>query len=399
MSAVSFTVTERKDLPVLATFPQGLPPALASEDSGAAADEAELRAQLFKNGDARKQHQRMLVVDTPLTVYRGVNFGAANATHCTYAIGVVRSGKGQLLPVAHLYSMSGQRRSPLGEEPSATAAPPTDYKTQQQQLVERFGSKKRKRDVKSRVANQVAVSDVLAPLSQVLDAKHEAVEDEASVLQATKEAQLPPFDVSTTDVASIYPLGEIISDGEWEALSGTALMKAVSKSTSAPPAAHPEFGRFILAAAGYAKSRDPSQFEYYCRVLTYLSSLITWKRMPDGRKAKGLAELACPASVRESIREKFLEKIIRNGKAVSVHTPGMAGRLLCYIVVVALTACSFRVSQELLDLLATDLGMKAADLLTYFRECGCDVIKNTGVVLKAPLTLPSFRKKRAKRGA
>ena len=83
MSTVTFTVSERKDLPILMTFPQGMPPALAREDVGAEAEEDELRIQLFRNKDERKKHQRMLVVDTPLSVYRGVNFGAANASHCT----------------------------------------------------------------------------------------------------------------------------------------------------------------------------------------------------------------------------------------------------------------------------------------------------------------------------
>lgn len=397
-----------------------------------------------RKGRRLKPHARaLLVVPTnhegpgASVVYTGRNYGSrANRFAAQrFAVSVYdpASGRARLVPVPHLFRLrhhlSGHKAGEGSdgdeeEQEEATTAPGTyeERVLRKRELVETFGSRKKKRKMRSDAANEVDISahgsvDAVAQALRTSATEREAAAGEDgddAGMAAMRAKMLPPHNALAADAEEMYPVHGIVPEDVWESLDVKPLVRLARK----PSLLDTEEGEWLPAAvrdrvewlggvggkdAATGKARDVRPA---ARGLLYLTYMLQFYILHmRGGKGRGdgprgvkddLSAVGCEEFVAEHLVATFSEK--SGGGSRHMITPALQNKLRCYICVLLMISSDFEIGVATVKGLAADLGITLTKCVGFFREVGA---KMTGrgdariVRLRAPLALPRLRKRAA----
>lgn len=443
---------------VLLRFPYGPPAQLTASGH----EHRALTAVLYSNSDKRKRHQRSVLCNTDSVLYRGINYGDDSYKLNTqqYSVGVYNT-KTQTLRLhdtTHVYNMHQHMKSALDGSIMPVAATASNsssnninddddaatrsaklsaqYIQDRENLIDTYGSKKRRREIKSQAANKVTMQQQVADvLDHTLNATHQdtsAVKKEAGIssdseataaattadpgLAALKLLTLPPHNDRTTNVFEIYDKFTMISADEWDALPSSLILNSANNSNSSINKRYTAFiqHRIVLLST---TEHDKSESKIKAKLLLYTDILLRFATMSPASKQKSLQALAQSEayatgtehySVHSEVQQRLLREFCEATEQQSSKGDGvmytsykqslsMKSKTLCWLCVLALMICDYSLDGRDIELMAADLKVTSQALLLYFKEVGATTSKDR-VKLNAPLQLPSLKgKARAKR--
>jgi len=152
-----------------------------------------------------------------------------------YAVALVdaTAGRAVLAPAGTLFSMT-QCVSGVDDIEPAEFTDPTGTGSagvKKRSLVDTFGSKKKQRQMRSVAASQVKPEE-----SSSVGALHAALDDSAVVEKmdlkgdaALNTSHFPPYDLTATELADVYPVHGVIPEEVWEQLDWHVFLAALGK--------------------------------------------------------------------------------------------------------------------------------------------------------------------------
>eukprot|EP01006_Ploeotia_vitrea_P042079 TRINITY_DN66604_c2_g2_i1.p1 TRINITY_DN66604_c2_g2~~TRINITY_DN66604_c2_g2_i1.p1 ORF type:complete len:447 (+),score=230.18 TRINITY_DN66604_c2_g2_i1:63-1403(+) len=341
----------------------------------------------------------------------------------TYGVGVfdAKSGTVTVAPVPLLYPMQqldaavtvdeeddGEGEKEADEDRSAA------YRAKQKMLVEQFGSKKRKRMLRSREANMINldgqqnVGDVQQQLQntmrnkqKLLAASSSSSSNSSSSSSSTPSAEaggidhgalLPAFNAETKVVSEIYDWNSIIPEAVAEQLEFRTLLKASKKTALAEKLASDRYPKFVLQMLPELQQTSRKEEVRAAKTLMFLNFLLRFHHVnmrSKNRNGELADRIGAPQPVADHLLRTFTERQGRN----MVCTEQMQHKVLCHVCVLAQLCSRYHLLSESLKSLASDLKLSTDKVWTYMRQIGCvrGADKQT-TVLKAPLKLPGLRK-------
>jgi hypothetical protein len=407
---ITFNHSSASESAVICKFPHGLP-----------ADINSLGFQYYSSRDDRKANNRFLLAQSPNADYIGKNYGENDSNkfnNYKYAVGIVNvntSSSVELVEIPHIYSMQPKIKTLRQSSESNKDENKQSYAELQSNLVEQFGSKKRKSQLKSKAANKITLQeDISYVLHSALQSNNPnnvndnnqqyltelVIEDEDDTIIQTKSLVLPSFNLNTEDVDEIYPRSSIITPMEQDLLNGRHYVK-LSKD---PVELGIFFGKQAASNAyisEYVVSRIKSLNNIHNtehakqrgNLIDYLRCLLQFRSFDNKNKARQLKFLYSADPIKDKLLALFTTK---QEQHYPCDSQGQI-KLLAYICVTALlVAEEYRIVEEELNMLARDLKYEVTKLVAVFREVGCTIASKTRVQLTAPLTLPKLTRKKRK---
>lgn len=392
----SLQVVEKLDSaepPLVAVFTAGIPAAVAEEE--------DFVFQVYKR-------ERPAAKNAP-PVVETLIFGEGNETHFlgyddksttlakndnNYAIGVFRPnyvGKSgpiiRIVPAAGLYVMKELNNKDAGGIDTVTIND-LDYNTVRTQLTERFGSRKRRRELRSEQANAF---DINANKAAALAAQL-ALESAAELSAAAPDsgidgrlAKLPAFDDKTENPEQIYAFSALLPAEAWDSLDHRSIL-APTEDADSLRASLPSF---VLSRMGTAQAHvrngDKDAGKLLARKLLHLTFLVRLIRAGKGVRGKSVEEFTiAPPAVVHVLRKTYFDDSGRMDQEAR-------SKLMCHTAVLTLL-CSDRcaVEAEGLERLGKDLQLAVSKLLPFFQEVGCKNASKSKAALLAPLQLPAL---------
>lgn len=301
------------DAPMVVTFPLGVPQNLHNGAGG-------INFRSLKN-ETKKGTQRLVHGYSETVHYIGKNYGdqSVKKNLYNYAIGMSTGGsKMTVVPVEHVYRLD---QHVVDQEKDvfqvANKEETFDEKmTRRNLLVEEFGSKKRKRVVRSKVANRVnmdAKEEMEAAAANIgvqLDIISEkaAADKSGTASDVHAAAFLPPFDKETKNVEDIYKLDDIILESEYKDLNYKDLIKISKKpSELASLATSNEYPSFVVQRLGALHDLPKSAQRKSAAALVYLTYLIRYHSIQGNNKAAKMEQLQCEQHISDRILSTFGE--------------------------------------------------------------------------------------------
>eukprot|EP00823_Brevimastigomonas_motovehiculus_P006199 TRINITY_DN5028_c0_g1_i1.p1 TRINITY_DN5028_c0_g1~~TRINITY_DN5028_c0_g1_i1.p1 ORF type:complete len:422 (+),score=76.97 TRINITY_DN5028_c0_g1_i1:19-1284(+) len=405
----------RSDKPaLLVSFPSGGPSSLSSDNDFA--------LQVFQN-PKRADHQ-MLVAEKDNLFYVGQSFGAdgPQTTFSKYGVMLVHKKKSykandssvltaQLLDVSHLFAMrpkllqqaadenslkENEEKKAEEKEKEKKKDAAQQYTESKSELIDHFGSKKRKRQMKRQLENRIRLDNEEAvSVNKSLSTTLQAIsEDDKDIKEATSidvnvgSEALPPHDLKATVADKAYPLNGIIPPSVWKLIP----FKDLSTEEDLP-----SFVRYRIGPV--MALQDTILQTFYLRCLAYLKMLLQFKAMPP-QKAQSVSATDWPEPIKEHILDSFTEKQMMREKnhIIRVFNDALEQKTICYICVLGMRVCAYNLTSDALKLLAADLRLNQTKLRLYLREIGCQSDKTKSVVtLSVPLQFEMKRRKGGKR--
>jgi hypothetical protein len=426
---------------VLCRFPRGPPEELRSPSTFSSITFA-LHSHRDSR-DARKATHRILTADSEAVSYAATNYlpeqSYRQSPHC-FALGVVQEAERRidLVPVTHVYSMQQwvkRRTVSVPEDEGGVHVEVKDddqadaalYSLRQRQLVDAFGSKKKKTQLASRESNRVVVQDEIAnklhvALSGGTQQEQEDGQeggaalrmDEAQLMKATKAALLPPFDDVTDDPQRVYQLDKLIPKSVYSLLHAEAkrlsaiardetLLSSLAAAASAASAdsagsaqaasvAEHDVTRFMLRRLQLLSGMtDQQHVMRSCSLLAFYRLLLQLK-LGQPRNPRG-SLLSLPRPPAPAVVSYLLSVF-----ASSSQTLDSVGgrRVLCWLLVTTLLLGRGRLDGDDVAAVADDVRLTPGEVAATYREVGCSGASKTEVQLVAPLTLSRFKRRKRK---
>lgn len=402
---------------VLIQYPQGAPQLLKGSAH---------KIQLYKNIEPRKSHQRILVNETETAIYTAKNYAEHNYRNNVqqYIVGVFndQSNVIKLYDTAHLYSatqyikddngdiMNHDRLNNVKTENDDMDETPRTYEQTREDLISTYGSKKRRRDLRSAATNKVtmqqSITDVLnTTLSHAHAVKAENADENtvndptASVSTVLQGTLLPPHNSTTDQASDIYDMYNIISVSAWEQLDSKQLIER-RNNTQDILSAFVQHRCTLLSALEH----DAKQQKIKSKLLLYIDKLIKFIQLPAKRKQSGMHDrrLNIPFSVQHQLLNDFCHSHQTADANGITHTEyqynaQMKNKSYCWLCVLCCIAADTILLENDIITLAADLKLTLPSLLQYFKEVGCTIANKTKIQLTAPFTLPQLKGKRQAR--
>lgn len=370
-----------------AIFPSGTPEVIA--------DKTNFLFQYYSSEDEKKG---VIFGESNQVHFIGKNYGGASISKSrnNYAVALVKPGKPAKVVAANgLFNMKQVNNSDIGGIDNETITE-SDFNSMRTELTERFGSRKRRRELRSIEANKFNInaneSTLLAVQKAMGSAEAEAEktlgENEEDGVAFSRRAMLPSYDDTTDEVEEIYKFKDIIP----KSMSSSLDFNALVAPQETPEELQSIYPKFVLLRRVRLSSLDDDEAKHQGRVLMLLTFLLRLFRLPRRYLSDLANSILCPPQIADYIRTKFLhptsQELSREYKA----------KVVCHAVVLALMGSTgFTLEQEALQALATDLKMMVSDLLPYLREVGCSTATKEKAKLSAPLRLPEVGKGGAKK--
>ncbi|KAJ7756279.1 Rpa49 subunit specific to nuclear RNA polymerase I [Mycena metata] len=336
---------------------------------------------------------------------------------CRYVIAVhnKRTSEVTVLPTPMSPYILSRTVKALKSIELAPAPTTTEYYKARNALGETFGTKKAKAQIRARERNRVDVG----AMEGVMDFVMAGIDKAAEGLMTTEEAKdladsnrpVPPFSLTATDPADIYPLHGIIPEPEWKALSVTAFYEAGS--------AYERKQILPFRGSDWVNTRIESTMEHSdkerkrtLKILFYISSMMAFRRTTERKFKK--EELptklpTVPGAVIDSLLSRFTE--CPRGSTEPRTTPQLDLRLLAHILALCLRVDNYAADYSLI---ARDLSLAPEKMSAICKSLGCkittlgerertrlglpdSVADEKRAVLNAPLQFPKQRLKKKTR--
>ncbi|KAI8052538.1 RNA polymerase I associated factor, A49-like protein [Syncephalis plumigaleata] len=366
--SITCRVVEEKNGPVLVTTPTVAP-----------SSDAEFHR--YNNTTARRAHQSMIMCETDRVWFVGKNFGETQQTSlfCRYMIGV-RDKRTDVLTLqpATVFPLEKSIKS-LANAKSIASSDQDSYMAARNHLQETFGNKKQKAAVRARERNQVDVSQlehVAGVIRETITERSTDIPDREDIMELQNESRpVPPFDLNAQRPEDIYPLKDVVSNAELNAVPLSKILNGAKTEQ--------DYIKWLpFTASAYINERLPlavqAKNQQQIRLLYYLACMFQFMRA-IGPSAITLdtAKDKCasvPPSIVASLLTKFAENTQRENKKTGQtfyqKTDYAKHRLICYALVICLHLDQFTV----LDLvLAHDFSMPRTKMDNYLRAIGCQI--------------------------
>lgn len=129
-----------------------------------------------------------------------------------------------MYPSAPLY-LVGQRVKRLRYAALSSADRAADYRARRNDLGEVFGTRKAKSQIRSEERNKVDISAMQGIKGHLMESIGETAADDKSAVVLPSET-IPQPNMTTHDVAQVYPRSSLCSDGEWSSIDAKTLLRA-----------------------------------------------------------------------------------------------------------------------------------------------------------------------------
>ena len=214
------SVVKAGDAPVLLAFHQGMNGDINENDG--------INVTYEQKGSGKKRKRIVTGISNDGMTYKGTDFGedSLKMNSHNYAIGMLDETTGELMivPADHVFVMNPSLETKKVEHIDETNLTKSSYE-RKQSLAEAFGSKKKQRAIEAAQSNIIS-SENIAGSSSVEnlmsksasrekesdeeDTKKDFMNAAADALDSNRKLLLPPYDTSTSDVDSVYPIEGII---------------------------------------------------------------------------------------------------------------------------------------------------------------------------------------------
>lgn len=313
-----------------------------------------------------------------------------------YALGVLDKSTGEMV----VQPIAGQKL--LRMEPRAhslnyfsTSTSPTKETTREERrernarLVEEFGSQRRKRQLAASRAAQVDAKQVTAGHNILgMIASAGAASRDEIIQQALSHRNIPPHNLEGKTADDAYRWNDIIPSSVRDALEIRKLFPAENKPEyRAELERSGDFGhRYVISRLGVLNTEDKQLRETRAQALCLLGHLLRLYvdrrgnvlRVQDNETVQNLAQrLRMATSVCEGILDIFYSREDDgNGGCRYILSKERRHLMLGWILVLAVRVESQSVLEPAaLQALVEELKSKPQDLVAFYRELGCSVVR------------------------
>ncbi|ELR25018.1 RNA polymerase [Acanthamoeba castellanii str. Neff] len=380
------SITSEKNRPAvapsLACFPNA-PPPLASLHN----KEGGIAFGMWENKGITRT-KKMLVAETDKMLYLGQPVVRNPSKY--YIMAVDRTtNKATMVPIANFYHMQQQIKGYTPTLPTDAEDDERSFGDQRRSLIERFGSKKKRSQVHSTLANKIVTGSV-SHADDIMTSL-----DEKAAQKATSDGQIntevcPPRLVRwlavsraaapqrfTDTVSEIYPLGDVIPFdflGQIDpkpliqAAKDPAQFSATAKKTLSTVG---RYGSYIAERVKGLRDLLPGELERQGRLLSLIGALLKLRSFIKDKRGAfmlGDAKDAVHGVLPEEVVRHFLPLFADGeGRRFRASTLGMT-RMTTYIVILLLHASEFRLD---VATLSTALELESKKCQQYLISIGC----------------------------
>ncbi|KAF9480293.1 RNA polymerase I associated factor, A49-like protein [Pholiota conissans] len=359
--------------PLLVSYPAIQPPASTSFKC--------YSRKKSKSKDATEGEEDLLVVgETPsIELVSSDETRRVAEAGCRYIVAVhnTRTGKISMLPATKIPHIMSQTVKALKSIPSVAAPSKLQYLEAKTALGESFGTKKQKANIRAQERNRIDVSAMEGVMSYVMDSIDKGAEGlmtkEEAKESSDKNRLIPPFSLTATDPAEVYPLYDIIPEAEWKALSVSSFDAAQSdreriamlpyrKSTWVN-----DHLKAIVQSTGKSKKKN-------LKIILYISTMLAFRQACFGKtleKDKLYERLSVvPTIVVDSLFSRFTETA--RGSSAFHATSATKTLLLTHIFALCLKLDEYATNTTIV---AHDLSMSVTEINQLFKSLGCKITK------------------------
>lgn len=268
------------------------------------------------------------------------------------------------------------------EEETVTTSSFEELRTQ---LTERFGSLKRRKDLRSQTANKVDIdaSEASAFAAQAALAAAKGME-ETKLEQDESNPLIPPHDATTTQPEKIYPFSGLLPENLWSHIPTKPLTHARGSTEQLAEL----FPGFVLARMDRLRTLPEQEQTQLARMLMYLTYLMLITRVRHHSKIT--TYLGCSQALADYFASTFSNDGVTSATAEQFSKTSVI-KMKIYICILALKCNpSAALDENDLTVIASDLKTTVSELLPFFRAAGCNPARKTRCALSAPLKLPKL---------
>ncbi|KAF8176301.1 Rpa49 subunit specific to nuclear RNA polymerase I [Pholiota molesta] len=298
---------------------------------------------------------------------------------CRYIIAVrnTRTGTISMLPTTKTPHILGQTVKALKSIPPSAAPSKLQYLEAKTTLGETFGTKKQKANIRAQERNRIDVNAMEGVMSYVMDSIDKGAEGlmtpEAAKEASDKNRLIPPFSLTATDPAEVYPLHDIIPEAEWKALSISSFDAAQSDRERIAMLPYRKSTWVNDHLKAIAESTGKSKKKNF-KILLYISAMLAFRQACFARnleKDKLYERLsAVPTIVVDSLLARFTETA--RGSSTFQPTSATKTSLLTHIFALCLKLDEYATNTTIV---AHDLSMAVTEINQLFKSLGCKITK------------------------
>ncbi|KJA17181.1 hypothetical protein HYPSUDRAFT_146886 [Hypholoma sublateritium FD-334 SS-4] len=336
----------------------------------------------FKTSEAGSDQQDLLVVgETPsieLVSNYEITKNVAEAG-CRYIIAVrnTRTGTISMLPTAKIPHIMNHTVKALKSIPSAPAPSKLQYLEAKTTLGETFGTKKQKANIRAQERNRIDVSAMEGVMDYVMDSIDKGAEglmtEEQAKVATDKNRLIPPFSLTATDPAEVYPLHSIIPESEWKALVISPFDAAETdrEKIALLPFRKSNWVNNHLLSVGESTGKSKKK---NLKIILYISAMLAFRQACFGKtieKEKLYERLsAVPSIVADGLLSRFTETA--RGSTSYQSTSATKTSILTHIFALCLKLDEYATNTTVI---AHDLSMSVTEINQIFKSLGCKIVK------------------------
>ncbi|KAF9078296.1 Rpa49 subunit specific to nuclear RNA polymerase I [Rhodocollybia butyracea] len=248
------------------------------------------------------------------------------------------------------------------------------YREARTALGETFGTKKAKAAIRAQERNRVDVGAMQGVMQHVI----EGIDEKAEGLLTKEEAKeladsarlIPPFSLTATDPADVYPLNDIIPDAEFKALNITAVEHNLQDVGMLPWKHSKWVNNHLKHLSGKEEEKSKTR-KRKLKMLLYVSTMFLFRRVTS--HSKGLdKDAVCEkmSNIPTIIVDGLLSRFTETTRDSSVHilTSAMSTKFMAYLLALCLRVDSFASNPKTL---ADDLSVSVTNINAAYRNLGC----------------------------
>lgn len=250
------------------------------------------------------------------------------------------------------------------------------YRDKVDSLIEAFGTNKQKRALSSRKLNQVGTDTLHQAVAQaansVIDQKGlEALQQEVEESRDDPALHLPPRTADADRAVDVYPLDDLLSQAEFEALE-QAGSKMAALTSEELQKMRDEGGCLSVLKLLENLPTDGEARDKTARGAFYLSLLLKLVRERHITRKFGQEE-GCPRIIQSKLLKTFTVETFKNGRINNIVSSSMRVKLAAFSLALLLHMGHMTAD---LTLLHRDLGLTETRMI--------EVAKSMGLTLSKP---------------
>lgn len=325
----------------------------------------------------------MIFAESSQSRFVGSNFeeDSISKSRHNYAVAVFRPGKNS----AKVISANGLfvvKQTKFGDVSGLDTDTITDvdFNTMRTELTERFGSRKRRRELRSIENNKFNIDSDASSLLAVETAMETAAvllpQNSADDVISSQTAVLPTYNADAKEPENIYPFTSFLPKNLWDNLD----TKSLIKPTESKEELEFNYPSFVILRRSRFNNLAGEEAKMLARQLLMLTYIL---RLLRAKKPRNIAEMIkCPPAIGEYLKRTYMP----HGE-----NKESKAKLMCHAVILALNSSTgLTLDAEALRCIAGDCQTTVSQLMPFFIQVGAKAGKEK-CKLTAPFKLPSLQ--------